>query len=82
MVLPAILCRVIILNVSIVFVGSTALHLACISGLEQVSKLLVQKGATVSAADMNGYSALQVKLLTVHTLLTENSIHISHLPNI
>jgi ankyrin repeat protein len=71
------------LNIFVMFVGSTALHLACINGLEQVVKLLVQKGAAVSAADINGYSALQVKLLTVIDsliLIQMINFHLSEMP--
>lgn len=42
-----------------VFAGSTALHLASIAGMADVVDALIQKGATVSAADRQGYTALQ-----------------------
>ena len=39
--------------------GSTALHLASATGLTDVVDSLIQKGATVSAADRHGYTPLQ-----------------------
>jgi len=39
--------------------GSTALHLASVAGMADVVDALIQKGATVSAADRHGYTALQ-----------------------
>ena len=41
------------------FAGSTALHLASIAGMADVVDALIQKGATVSAADRLRYTALQ-----------------------
>ena len=38
--------------------GDTALHLACIHGLEDVVSKLIAKGAKVDAVDANGSSAL------------------------
>jgi len=39
--------------------GSTALHLASAAGLTDIVDSLIQKGATVSAADRHGYTPLQ-----------------------
>ena len=40
------------------FVGNTALHLASAAGMVDVVNGLLEKGCTVSAADMRGYTAL------------------------
>lgn len=40
--------------------GQTALHWSAVRGAIQVAELLLQEGARVSAADMNGY---QVRLV-------------------
>jgi len=42
-----------------VFIGCTALHLASTAGMADVVDVLIQKGATVSAADREGYTPLQ-----------------------
>jgi len=39
--------------------GSTALHLASVAGMADVVSALIEMGATVSAADRHGYTALQ-----------------------
>jgi len=43
----------------VIVAGNTALHLASVAGLADVVAALIEMGATVSAADHHGYTALQ-----------------------
>jgi len=43
----------------VIVAGNTALHLASVAGLADVVAAVIEMGATVSAADRHGYTALQ-----------------------
>lgn len=43
--------------------GQTALHWSAVRGANQVAELLLQEGARVNAADMNGYQVGSILFL-------------------
>ena len=57
--------------------GQTALHWSAVRGAIQVAELLLQEGARVNAADMNGYQVRLILLFprTPRALLLYSGYH-------
>lgn len=49
--------------------GQTALHWSAVRGANQVAELLLQEGARVNAADMNGYQVGFILFLLILNIL-------------